>query len=55
MAAAAEAKAAGYGGIAATARATKVARSTIGRGLKDLRDPASLTGKIRRAAGAVLG
>ena len=51
MAAAAEAKAAGYGGIAATARATKVARSTIGRGLKDLRDPASLTGKIRRAGG----
>ena len=51
LAAAAEAKAAGYGGIAATARATKVARSTIGRGLKDLRDPASLTGKIRRAGG----
>ena len=37
--AAAEAKAAGYGGIAAAARATKVARSTIGRGLKDLQDP----------------
>jgi hypothetical protein len=49
--AAAEAKAAGYGGIAAAARATKVARSTIGRGLKDLRDPGSLTGKVRRKGG----
>ena len=45
LSAAAEAKAAGYGGIAAAARATKVARSTIGRGLKDLRDPGSLDGK----------
>lgn len=45
---AAEAVTAGRGGVAAAARATKVARSTIGRGLKDLRSPASLTGKIRR-------
>jgi hypothetical protein len=51
LSAAAEAKAAGYGGIAAAARATKMARSTIGRGLKDLRDPASLTGKVRRKGG----
>ena len=51
LSAAAEAKAAGYGGIAATSRATKVARSTIGRGLKDLRDPGSLTGKVRRNGG----
>ncbi len=51
MNAAAEAKAAGYGGIAAAARATKVARSTIGRGLKDLQDPGSLTGKVRRKGG----
>jgi hypothetical protein len=51
LSAAAEAKAAGYGGIAATSRATKVARSTIGRGLKDLRDPGSLTGKVRRKGG----
>ena len=51
MSAAAEAKAAGYGGIAAAARATKVARSTIGRGLKDLQDPGSLTGKVRRKGG----
>jgi hypothetical protein len=54
-AAAAEAKAAGYGGIAAASRATKVARSTIGRGLKDLRDPSSLGGKVRRKGGAALG
>jgi hypothetical protein len=51
LSAAAEAKAAGYGGIAAAARATKVARSTIGRGLKDLRDPDSLTGNVRRKGG----
>jgi hypothetical protein len=46
--AAAEAQTAGYGGVAATSRATGVARSTIGRGLKELCDPASLTGKVRR-------
>src|SRR5215203_6987355 len=33
---AAEAKAAGYGGIAAVWRATGIAPSTIGRGLKEL-------------------
>jgi hypothetical protein len=46
--AAAEAKTAGYGGIAAAARATGLARSTIGRGLKDLADPGSLSGEVRR-------
>jgi hypothetical protein len=46
--AAAEAITAGHGGVAAASRATKVARSTIGRGLKDLREPGSLTGKVRR-------
>jgi len=46
--AAAEAIAAGHGGVAAASRATRVARSTIGRGLKDLREPGSLTGKVRR-------
>jgi len=46
--AAAEAVSAGYGGVAAASRATKVARSTIGRGIKDLRDPASLSGRVRR-------
>jgi hypothetical protein len=45
---AAEAQAAGYGGIAAVSRATGIARSTIGRGLKDLADPGSLSGKVRR-------
>ena len=34
--AAAEARAAGYGGIAAVSRATGLAASTIGRGLKEL-------------------
>ena len=34
--AAAEAVSAGYGGVAAASRATKVARSTIGRGIKEL-------------------
>src|SRR3954462_5263781 len=38
--AAAEARAAGYGGIAAVSRATGIARSTIGRGL---------AGQVRRA------
>ena len=42
--AAAEARTAGYGGISAVARATGVARSTIGRGLKELADPDALSG-----------
>ena len=46
--AAAEARTAGYGGIAATSRATGIARSTIGRGLKDLNDPGGLSGVARR-------
>jgi hypothetical protein len=49
--AAAEAKTAGYGGIVAASRATGVARSTIGRGLKDLASPGSLSGEIRRPGG----
>ena len=47
--AAAEARAAGYGGIAAVARATGIARSTIGRGLADLDQPALPPGQVRRA------
>jgi len=35
-------------GLAVTARATGVARSTIGRGLKDLRDPVPVRGRVRR-------
>ena len=46
--AAAEARAAGHGGISAAARATGVARSTIGRGLKNLDDPSALSGTVRR-------
>jgi Rhodopirellula transposase DDE domain len=46
--AAAEAIAAGPGGVAAVSRATKIARSTIGRGLEELREPSLLTGKVRR-------
>jgi hypothetical protein len=45
---AAEARTAGHGGITASSRATGLARSTIGRGLKDLGDPGSLLGKVRR-------
>jgi hypothetical protein len=51
LVAAAEARSAGYGGIAAVSRATGVARSTIGRGLKDLADPGSLSGTVRRPGG----
>src|SRR5580658_110358 len=49
--AAAEAKTAGHGGITAVSRATGVARSTIGRGLKDLASPGSLSGEVRRPGG----
>jgi hypothetical protein len=45
---AAEARTAGHGGIAAVSGATGVARSTIGRGLKDLANPETLTGTVRR-------
>ena len=49
--AAVEAKTGGYDGIAAASRATGVARSTIGRGLKDLANPGSLSGAVRRSSG----
>jgi Rhodopirellula transposase DDE domain len=50
--AAAEARAAGHGGIAAVARATGVAASTIGRGLKDLdAPPGSMSDRVRRPGG----
>ena len=52
LTAATEAAAAGYGGIAAVARATGVAHTTIGRGLKDLGAAAPLEpGRIRRPGG----
>ena len=49
--AAVEAKTAGYGGIAATSRATGIARGTIRQGLKDLAAPESLSGEVRRPGG----
>jgi hypothetical protein len=50
--AATEARAAGRGGIAAVSEATGVARSTIGRGLAELRsENAQLTRRIRRPGG----
>ncbi len=49
---ASEAKSAGYGGIVTVARATGMARSTIGRGLKDLAVPEALEpGRVRRPGG----
>jgi len=49
--AAAQARALGYGGIAAVARATGIAPSTIGRGLKELASGAVVTGPARRPGG----
>ena len=46
-----EAKTAGHGGITAASQATGLARSTIGRGLKDLAEPGSLSGEVRRPGG----
>ncbi len=49
---AAEARSAGYGGIAAVSRATGIARSTIGRGLQDLQaSEFAGVGRVRRAGG----
>ena len=50
--AATEARAAGRGGVAAVSEATGVARSTIGRGLAELRsENARLTRRVRRPGG----
>jgi hypothetical protein len=49
--AAAEARSAGYGGIAAVARATGIAPSTIGRGLEELAGAAELPADRNRRAG----
>ena len=48
---AAEARAAGYGGVSAVARATGIARSTIDRGLKDLEALDRTPPKVRRPGG----
>lgn len=50
--AATEARAAGRGGVAAVSRITGIARSTIGRGLKELADQVPLeAGRVRRPGG----
>jgi hypothetical protein len=50
--AAAEAQAAGHGGVSAVARITGIARSTIGRGLTELREAgAPPPGRVRRPGG----
>ena len=43
--------AAGWGGLAAVSSATGLARSTIGRGLKDLDAPPLARGQVRREGG----
>jgi hypothetical protein len=46
------ARAAGHGGIAAVSRVTRIAASTIGRGLKELDAPlASPPARVRRPGG----
>jgi Rhodopirellula transposase DDE domain len=49
--AAAEARTAGYGGVSAVSRATKIARSTIDRGVKALAKSAPSGNRVRRAGG----
>jgi len=50
--AACEAQAAGHGGVVAVSRATGMARSTIDRGLAELKaGPTQLGGRVRRAGG----
>ena len=49
--AATQVRALGHGGLAAVARATGIARSTIGRGLKDLDAGTTLDQRVRRPGG----
>src|SRR5271154_2639405 len=49
--AASEARAAGWGGLAAVSNITGLARSTIERGLKDLDAPPLAPGQVRRKGG----
>ena len=49
--AASEARAAGWGGLASVASVTGLARSTIGRGLKDVDAPPVSAGWVRREGG----
>ena len=49
--AASEARAAGWGGLSAVSSITGLARSTIGRGVKDLNAPPLAPGQVRREGG----
>ena len=49
--AAAEARAAGRGGIAVVSRVTRIAASTIGRGLKEIDEPQAPPDRVRRPEG----
>jgi hypothetical protein len=49
--AAAEARAGGYGGVSAVSRATRIARSTINRGVKEVTQSAPFGNRMRRAGG----
>ena len=49
--AASEARAAGWGGVATVSSVTGLARSAIGRGLKDLNAPPLARGRARRDGG----
>ena len=51
MFAAGEVLTAGYGGLAAVSEITGLARSTIGRGLRDIEGPPLCDGRTRRAGG----
>jgi hypothetical protein len=53
--AASEARAAGWGGLAAVSRITGLARSTIERGLKDLDTRPLARGRVRREVAALDG
>ena len=44
-------RALGHGGLSAVARATGIARSTIGRGLKDLAPAPAMDQRVRRSGG----
>src|SRR5258707_5941858 len=51
MFAAAQVRLLGYGGLASVARATGIAPSTIGRGLKELASGVARVGRARRPGG----
>jgi hypothetical protein len=52
---AAEARASDYGGVPAVSRATRIARGTINRGVKELTKSARSGNRMRRAGGGPPG